>query len=68
MGVMTVLLMAFIIGNWNSRRKGNNFKTCMNEIQTIAEKIISKYSYPIHFSICKVGIFAKYDLCREIVK
>ena len=46
MGVMTALLMAFIIGIGIAVVEGTTLKNLMNEVQTIVEKIITNIIIP----------------------
>lgn len=65
MGVMTALLMAFIIGI--AIVEGNTLKNFMNEIQTIVEKIITNIVIPF-LPLYVAGIFANMTYAGEIVK
>ena len=67
MGVMTALLMAFIIGIGIAVGEGTTLKNFMNEIQTIVEKIITNII--IRFlPLYVAGIFANMTYAGEIVK
>ncbi|WP_300389540.1 dicarboxylate/amino acid:cation symporter [Fusobacterium sp.] len=67
MGVMTALLMAFILGIGIAIVEGNTIKNFMNEIQTIVESIITKIIIPF-LPIYIAGIFANMTYAGEIVK
>lgn len=67
MGVMTALLMAFIIGIGIAIVEGNTLKNFMNEIQTIVEKIITNIVIPF-LPLYVAGIFANMTYAGEIVK
>lgn len=67
MGVMTALLMAFIIGIGIAIVEGNTLKNFMNEIQTIVEKIITNIVIPF-LPVYVAGIFANMTYAGEIVK
>ncbi|WP_291259427.1 dicarboxylate/amino acid:cation symporter [Fusobacterium sp.] len=67
MGVMTALLMAFILGIGIAIVEGNTIKNFMNEIQTIVEGIITKIIIPF-LPIYIAGIFANMTYAGEIVK
>ena len=67
MGVMTALLMAFIIGIGIAVVEGTTLKNFMNEIQTIVEKIITNIIIPF-LPLYIAGIFANMTYAGEIVK
>ena len=67
MGVMTALLMAFIIGIGIAVVEGTTLKNFMNEIQTIVEKIITNIIIPF-LPLYVAGIFANMTYAGEIVK
>ncbi|WP_291255182.1 dicarboxylate/amino acid:cation symporter [Fusobacterium sp.] len=67
MGVMTALLMAFILGIGIAIVEGNTIKNFMNEIQTIVEGIITKIIIPF-LPLYIAGIFANMTYAGEIVK
>lgn len=67
MGVMTALLMAFILGIGIAIVEGNTIKNFMNEIQIIVESIITKIIIPF-LPIYIAGIFANMTYAGEIVK
>ncbi|WP_462433288.1 dicarboxylate/amino acid:cation symporter [Fusobacterium sp. THCT1E1] len=67
MGVMTALLMAFIIGIGIAIVEGTTLKNLMNEVQTIVEKIITNIIIPF-LPLYIAGIFANMTYAGEIVK
>lgn len=67
MGVMTALLMAFILGIGIAIVQGTTIKNFMNEIQTIVEKIITNIIIPF-LPLYVAGIFANMTYAGEIVK
>ena len=67
MGVMTALLMAFIIGIGIAVVEGTTLKNFMNEIQTIVEKIITNIIIPF-LPLYIAGIFANMTYAGEIIK
>ena len=67
MGVMTALLMAFVIGIGIAVVEGTTLKNFMNEIQTIVEKIITNIIIPF-LPLYIAGIFANMTYAGEIVK
>lgn len=67
MGVMTALLMAFIIGIGIAVVEGTTLKNLMNEVQTIVEKIITNIIIPF-LPLYIAGIFANMTYAGEIVK
>ncbi|HJH07170.1 MAG TPA: dicarboxylate/amino acid:cation symporter, partial [Fusobacterium ulcerans] len=67
MGVMTALLMAFVIGIGIAVVEGTTLKNFMNEIQTIVEKIITNIIIPF-LPLYVAGIFANMTYAGEIVK
>lgn len=67
MGVMTALLMAFILGIGIAIVEGNTIKNFMNEVQTIVEKIIKNIVIPF-LPLYVAGIFANMTYAGEIVK
>lgn len=67
MGVMTALLMAFIIGIGIAVVEGTTLKNFMNEIQTIVEKIITNIVIPF-LPLYVAGIFANMTYAGEIVR
>ena len=67
MGVMTALLMAFIIGIGIAVVEGTTLKNFMNEIQTIVEKIITNIIIPL-LPLYIAGIFANMTYAGEIIK
>lgn len=67
MGVMTALLMAFILGIGIAIVEGTTIKNFMDEIQTIVEKIIKNIVIPF-LPIYVAGIFANMTYAGEIVK
>lgn len=67
MGVMTALLMAFILGIGIAIVEGTTIKNFMNEIQTIVEKIITNIIIPF-LPLYVAGIFANMTYAGEIVK
>ena len=64
MGVMTALLMAFIIGIGIAVVEGTTLKNFMNEIQTIVEKIITNIIIPF-LPLYVAGIFANMTYAGE---
>lgn len=67
MGVMTALLMAFILGIGIAIVEGTTIKNFMNEIQIIVEKIITSIIIPF-LPLYVAGIFANMTYVGEIVK
>lgn len=67
MGVMTALLMAFIIGIGIAIVEGTTLKNLMNEVQTIVEKIITNIIIPF-LPLYIAGIFANMTYAGEIIK
>lgn len=67
MGVMTALLMAFILGIGIAIVEGTTIKNFMNEIQIIVEKIITSIIIPF-LPLYVAGIFANMTYIGEIVK
>lgn len=67
MGVMTALLMAFILGIGIAIVEGTTIKNFMNEIQTIVEKIITNIIIPF-LPLYVAGIFANMTYAGEIIK
>ena len=67
MGVMTALLMAFILGIGIAVVEGTTIKNFMNEVQTIVEKIITNIIIPF-LPLYIAGIFANMTYAGEIVK
>ncbi|EHO80824.1 dicarboxylate/amino acid:cation symporter [Fusobacterium ulcerans] len=67
MGVMTALLMAFVIGIGIAVVEGTTLKNFMNEIQTIVEKIITNIIIPF-LPLYVAGIFANMTYAGEIIK
>lgn len=67
MGVMTALLMAFIIGIGIAVVEGTTLKNLMNEVQTIVEKIITNIIIPF-LPLYIAGIFANMTYAGEIIK
>lgn len=67
MGVMTALLMAFILGIGIAIVQGTTIKNFMNEIQTIVEKIITNIIIPF-LPLYVAGIFANMTYAGEIAK
>ena len=67
MGVMTALLIAFIIGIGIAVVEGTTLKNFMNEIQTIVEKIITNIIIPF-LPLYIAGIFANMTYAGEIIK
>jgi Na+/H+-dicarboxylate symporter len=65
MGVMTALLMAFVIGIGITATKGDAIKNVMNEFQTIVEGIIKVIIIPfLPLHIC--GIFANMTYAGQV--
>ena len=67
MGVMTALLMAFILGLGMAVIKGNTMKTVMNEFAEIIDKLVSNIVIPL-LPFHVYGIFAKLAYAGTIVE
>ena len=67
MGVMTALLMAFILGLGMAVIKGNAMKTVMNEFAEIIDKLVSNIVIPL-LPFHVYGIFAKLAYAGTIVE
>jgi len=67
MGVMTALLMAFILGLGMAVIKGSTMKTVMNEFAEIIDKLVSNIVIPL-LPFHVYGIFAKLAYAGTIVE